>query len=240
MRRSLTFITCLIGWLFAEAQMNRITTSNPFFYEEFREGIVFFTEGDPVRVSLNYNFVTQEMEFIDHENSVTLGLVRTPYMTHIEIGNDIFVPIGRRGGWALVIQNGTVVLLEETRFVPEAKRRGAYGTPLTTSSAYSITSLGPGSIIGIGGYANHAGVGGGANSSALLHLEQPVEYRIDREYWLMRDRNLYVATRRNFLRVYREVRPQLETFIEQNDIDFRNAQHLRGLTMFANSLLLAR
>jgi len=239
MKRSFVLVIFLISWLFSQAQINHITTTNPLFYDEFREGIVFFAEADPVSTNLNYNFVTQEMLFIDHNTNAILTLTRRQDMTHIEIGNDIFVPI-RRGGWALVIQNGSVALLEDTRFVPMAKRRGAYGTPLTTSGAYTVSSLGAGSIIGVGGYANHAGIGGGANSSQLLNIEYPIEYRIDRGHWLIRDRNIYAATRRNFLRVFHEVRPQLETFIRENNIDFRNEQHLRGLTMFANSLLMTK
>jgi hypothetical protein len=91
----------------------------------------------------------------------------------------------------------------------------------------------------VSGAIDHGGLGGGVGSSGTLqHLKLLIEYRIDREYWLMKNRNVYPATRRNFLRLYSEVRPQLETFMRENNINFRDEQHLRSLTMFANSLLI--
>ncbi|MCL2414100.1 MAG: hypothetical protein FWC94_02460 [Bacteroidales bacterium] len=241
MKRLLILAICLTGCLFAEAQLNNITTTNPRFYGEFKEGYVFFTDGDPINALLNYHFVLREMQFIDPQNGNLFNLSRNLEITHIEIGEDIFVPI-RREGWGVVILNGTVALLEETRYFPESRRR-VYGTSIagTSPASTNLRNLSGAGLVAAGLCSAGAGIGGGAvGTSSITHSTPPTEYRVETQYWLMKNRNAYAATRRNFLRVFHEVRPQLEAFISENNIDFRNEQHLRGLTLFANSLLMQR
>jgi hypothetical protein len=251
MKRALILIVCLLGSLVIQTQTIYTTTSNHRFYDEFQYGNAFFTEGDPVRARFNYNFVLEEMEFLNQQNNdQILTLVRKPNITHIEIGHDIFVPI-ERGGWAVVIQDGPVSLLGKRHFIRrETRRRGAYGTSLATSGAYSLTSLSavsefanPGAMAGgtrVGAVTDRGALGGGANNAPMVqHLQPPVDYRVETKHWLMKDRKVYSATRRNFLRLYHEIRPQLEAFINENRIDFKDEQHLRGLTRFANSLVMA-
>jgi len=224
MKRMIVTTITLLCWLLGQAQ-SEVSQERSFFYDEFREGTVFFSEGNPVRANLNYNFVSQQMQFLD--NDVILDLVRQSKITHIEIGDDIFVPLGNRG-FAHVIRHGPIMLLRRTHIDIVARRgQGAYGIP-TNTAAVSIPP-----------YLRTAPIGG-VLASTFNYLPQQTEYRVRIHFYLMKDSNTYSATRRNFLRLYREVRPQLETFMRENNIDFQNEQHLRGLTMFANSLLMAR
>ena len=255
------------GCLIAQTDGNRIVTSNPYFFDEFKEGSVFFTEGNPVRVKLNYNFVLQEIEFLDHQNNdQVLTLVRKPNMTHIEvrIGTEktVFVPL-QKAGWAAVVQDGPITLLEEKRYTPEVSRKGAYGTSLATagSGAYSLTSMGtvlestghsgetvissnPNTggitVTTIGGGSDAGGISGGAVGAHMVHLRPPVEYKVETRYWLMKDKRIYSPSRKGFLRLYPAIRPNLETFLSEHPVDFRNGDHLGGLTRFANGLLITQ
>jgi hypothetical protein len=254
MKRISILVLCLASWFITYSQSPQTAATLPYFYEEFREGQVFFTEGNPVRAILNYSFILQEMQFLNHQsNNQVLTMVRKPNMTHIEIGKDIFVPVDDMG-WAVVIQDGPVTLLEKRQFIPDHKT-GAYGVALTTSGAQHVssealatmttsattsTSITPSgmSVTTVSGVSVDAGgIGGGRNP----HREFDAHgYKVDAKFYLMKDRRIHAATRRNFLRVYASVRPQLETFIRENRVNFNNEEHLRGLTRYANSLLLAR
>ena len=257
MKRTFILSICLVGWFMAHSQSVQTAFTQPYFYEEFREGQVFFSEGNPVKVKLNYSFVLEEMEFLDHQNNnQILTMVRKPNMTHIEIGNDVFVPVDRQG-WAVVIQSGPIVLLEKRHFIPRNKT-GAYGVELTTSGAQNISNMelvvdaassagsspvmsaptGSGQVVttsnvGIGSDAG--GIGGGSNPHRTFATDN---FKVEPRFYLMKDRVIYPATRRNFLRLYSSVGRQLEQFIRENRVNFNNEAHLRGLTRYANSLLM--
>jgi len=223
MKRVLILIVCLISQLCIQAQMRLLTTS-PLFYDEFKQGTVFFTEGNPVEAKFNYNLVLEEMQFIQDDEIATLTQRRN--ITHIEIDKDIFVPI-RREGWAFVIQDGPVTLLEKRRLISDYQK-GAYGVPLTTSGAQVVKNLN----------SMYHFVGDVAGSGPVNSEHLPRPFRVESSFWLMKDLKTHHANRRNFLRLYSEVGPQLEAFMAENDIDFRREEHLRGLTRFANGLLL--
>jgi len=228
MKHLVVLVICLLGYLVSQAQVIAdVQEERPFFYDEFRVGIVHFMYGDPIRAMLNYNFILQEMQLIHPETNEILNLVRQANLTHIEIGNDIFVPV-RNQGFAVIIQDGPITLLHKKHIVIRDARRGAYGIPLNTATVDRLTYL-------------HVGTGGQGSPAPLTNrLPQNTEHRVRHQHYLMKNNVVYQATRRNFLHLYREVHPQLETFIRKNNIDFRNEQHLRSLTMFANSLLMAR
>jgi len=223
MKRTIILSIALLCWLFGQAQ-SETTRERPFFHDEFRLGTVFFSEGNTVRAMLNYNFVSQEMQFLNHlENDAILDLVRQPNLTHVEIGDDVFVPVGR--GFAHIIRGGPVMLLKRKHIdIVAGRGRGAYGSSTNTAAVRTPPYL-------IGGI-------GGATAANFTNLPLETEYRVRLHFYLMKNGSIYSATRRNFLRVYREVRPQLEAFMRDNTIDFSNERHLLGLTNFANSLLL--
>jgi hypothetical protein len=241
MKRITILLICLFGWLMAYSQSG----TSPYFYEEFRKGKVFFTEGNPVEAIFNYSFVLEEMQFLDPEdNDQILTLVRRPNMTHIEIGRDIFVPVDRQG-WALVLQDGPVTLLQKKHIIPLDKK-GPYGVPLNTSGAQIVSNLGSvmdaSYILGNvgGGQARREGSSVFDRSAVGLSQLQLENVKTEIRHWLMRDQRVFPATRQSFLRVYSEVRPQLERFFEDNRVDFGNEQHLRSLTRYANSLLATK
>jgi hypothetical protein len=226
MKRTIILTLCVVigGWLFAKTQ-EVSSVERPYFYGEFKFGTVFFSDGRASRAMLNYNFVSQKMQFLDHQNNDrVLDLVHSPDITHIEIGSDIFVPV-ENFWFGFVIQDGPISLLKRKRVIVEASKSGGYGTPNSTAAADNIGSL---------------QVSGAAVGQIQYNFAPATKTRVEQRFYLMKDRKTYVASRRNFLRLYPEVRPQLERFFKENRIDFKNEQHLRGLSMYANSLLMAQ
>jgi len=222
MKRTTVLSIFLCICAFAKTQ-NTIEVK-PYFYDEFKLGTVFFSEGTPVRARLNYNFVTQEMQFLNHQNNdEILNLVRTPKMTHIEIGSDIFVPVESRG-FAHVIVDGPITLLQKKRVFVEADRKGLYGTPTSTAAVETPDNF----------------FERGLTGQRFTNFVFDTKTRTELKLYFMKNNRVYTASRRNFLRLYSEIRPQLEKYLSEHDVDFRNDEHLRGLTRFANNLLIAK
>jgi len=166
------------------------------------------------------------MHFLNPEDEEdVLNLQRTPRVTHVEVEREIFVPVGKKG-FAQVIQIGQVTLLRKKHFLRESKKIGAYGIHSKTAAIDMLASFNAGDA------ATH--------TAPATRLEVPVTYDIKTEFFLMKDGNIQVATRRNFLRVFREIRPQIELFLAEHQVNFNDVQHLRGLTRFGNNLLAAK
>ena len=224
MKRLATLMLGLALSLGAQAQ-TLFSEENTFFNDEFKLGFVYFLDGEVGSAKLNYNFVLQKMQFIDENENQILNLPQNRNISHIIIGTDIFVPVGRQG-FAVVIQNGPVTLLRKKHLVREERQKGAFGMPTATAAVDVVTQF---------DFSSQAGL----SSAPTTMNHRRFDYLAITEYFLMRDRTAHPTTRRNFLRVYREVRTQLEAFMQKNTIDFGNEQHLQGLTRFANSLLMA-
>ncbi|MCL2414634.1 MAG: hypothetical protein FWC94_05205 [Bacteroidales bacterium] len=242
MKRTIILLFCLTGWLVGQAQGARAT--NPFLYDEFQRGQVFFIEGDPVDVKINFNILDRDMQFINPKNNdQILFLVRDPNITHIEIGYDIFVLIDREG-WALVVQYGPLSLLRTMRPVRE-RSRGPYGTPLATSRTQELSHLNMSNLSfvlslgsGLGSSSAGATVSAAAYSQPLSALPEREGFRIETAYWLTRDFQTYrPATRRNFLRLCPNISPQIEELLSQHRADFNNIEDLQALVRFSNFLL---
>jgi hypothetical protein len=219
MKHVLTLILTL-STLFAVAQTNTdFFSERVYFYDEFQLGTAYFSEGNPVRVRLNYNFVTQEMQFLNHQdNDAILILISDPKMTHIKIGNDIFVPVEKQG-FAQVIVDGPIALLRKKRVFVEGLTRG-YGATNTTVAMTSLNSI--------------------SYKDGTYEFPAVTKTRTVLSFYLMKNNRIYAATRKNFLRLYSEIKPQLKKFLSENKIDFKNEAHLRGLTKFCNNLLNER
>ncbi|MCL2417324.1 MAG: hypothetical protein FWD02_05260 [Bacteroidales bacterium] len=241
MKRTIILLFCLTGWLAGQTQEAR--AMNPFLYDEFQQGQVFFTEGDPVDVKINFNILDRDMQFINpKDNDQVLFLVRDPNITHIEIGYDIFVLVDRE--WALVVQYGPLSLLRTMRPAPE-RPRGPYGVVLTTSGAQELSHLNMSSLSfalsagsGFGSSSGGATVSAAAYSQPLRALPVREGFRIETAYWLTRDFQTYrPATRRNFLRLCPKISPQVGEFLSQHRVNFSDMEELSALVRFSNFLL---
>jgi hypothetical protein len=228
MKPILFFVLCLTGCLFAQAQQTESLGERVYFYDHFQRGTVYFLDGSVSHAMLNYNFVQRDMQILDHQSTGNriLDLVRSPDLSHIQIGDDIFVPLDK--GYAVVILDGPVALMRKKDIIASREITGIFGIPTETAATNRDVRFGSAT--------------GEFTDVSSLHIPPPssnFRYRVEITYFLMKDRKIYPVTRRNFLRLYREVRPQLEAFLSEHSVDFRNEEHLRGLTLYANSLMMA-
>src|SRR3954462_8017796 len=66
-----------------------LPTNVKFHYDKFTEGSVFFRDGKRSNASLNYNLLTEEMQFVAPTGD-TLAVANEATLKYIVIGNDTF------------------------------------------------------------------------------------------------------------------------------------------------------
>ena len=221
---------CLMtsGCLFAQDQESNTSNEKIYFYDEFQPGTVHFADGSISRAKLNYNFLLQDMQFLNAANEV-LSLVRQPDLMYAKIGDDIFAPVDK--GYAAVVLDGPVALLQKKHIVTKRRATGAYGIENNTDVGMEDVSL----VSFVALPTSHE-----FTEARQRRIADNLIHRIEVTFYLMKDKKIYPATRRNFLRLYSEIRPELKRFLSEHPVDFRNGEHLRGLTRFGNSLLTAQ
>jgi hypothetical protein len=155
-------------------------------------------------------------------------LVRQPDLVYIAINDEIFVPVDR--GYALMILDGPIALLQNEQIKYRKRTTGAMG--IETNTSIGTDDLHLASIVELPTTTEFREAPGKRASDINLLIETV--------FYLMKDQKIYAATKRNYLRLYPEIKPQLEKFLSENKIDFKNEQHLRGLSKYCNSLLMAK
>jgi hypothetical protein len=224
-RITILILCCLTGQLFTQTLNRDITSVNPYYYENFQLGSVFFTEGDPVRALLNFNVFNNDIAFVESigldGTPRILSLIKRPNMTRIQIGNDVFVPAEK--GWALLVVDAPIALVAKKHTV--ATMIGPYGVPLTTSSAQAVTwgalvrylaAVGVESSIDVPEDAPQATseIGGlSTPSNPGKEIGINAKNNVETNFYFKRGNKLYSATERNFVRFYNELAPELRQFL---------------------------
>jgi len=173
-------------------------------------------------------------------------------MTHIRIGNHIFIPL-EENEWAMLIEDGRVALLEKRRLAPVG-RTGGYGMTILTGAAESHTNLenvmGSSEFLGFRTSSN-AGlthsiddwiqIGVNADNPLVVRLPTEVDFRIETTYYVMKDYKTYfAATARNFLALDPQIKPQIQEYLRRRErFSFSDVRDLTGLVVHCNNLLAA-
>ena len=193
------------------------------------------------------------MHFIDFFNEQRLTkLITSSNMTHIRIGNHIFIPL-EENEWAMLIEDGRVALLEKRRLAPVG-RAGGYGMTILTGAAESHTNLenvmGSSEFLGFRTSSN-AGlthsiedwiqIGVDADNPLVVRLPTEVDFRIETTYYVMKDYKTYfAATARNFLALDPQIKPQIQEYLRRRErFSFSDVRDLTGLVVHCNNLLAA-
>lgn len=223
MKRLFILIVCLLNGWFIWAQESDSISEKIYVYDEFQLGTVYYSDGSVSKAMMNYNFVLQTMQFFNHlEDGQILDLVRQPNMTHVKIGKDIFVPVDQ--GYAIIVLDGSVALLQKTRVITKKQTTGAYGIPTNTVAVKEVP------------ITSFAGSLYETSSKRISHKD----YRIETVFYLMKNGKIRLATKRNYLKLYPKIKLQIELYLSEHNVDFNNHNSLMELSKYCNGLMLAK
>ena len=194
-----------------------------FSYQEFKDGKVVHNNGKTSEARLNYNYLIEEMQFIN--GSDTLAIANENTLDYIVVEKDTFI-YSNKSYYQLISSNGTVNLYERIFFkMVDIKNIGPYGLSSSTSSTDNLTSI------------NNGGTIRNSTQTYNLKVNQDVVYAKRREYYIIGDaEELTPAKRVNILKLYPESKKKVKNFIKQQSINFDKKDDLLKLINYLKSI----
>lgn len=206
---------------FGDTLNNVLSMGFQYLYPEFTKGTVHFSTNEKSTAFLNYNILLNEIQFMDlsdirgktfetesdflkHAQSLDLREV-----SHITIKGDNFINTNR-GIMYLVVNDETKLLRNDNIKMSGQSNIGAYGMQSQTSSVERRSSS-PSER---------------ARRGEEFKQEIVTEYSRETQFYLLSDNRLRRATQRGFEKTFRSKRDDIRSYVDENDIDFKNENHL--------------
>lgn len=190
------------------------TTTYPYLYPTFVEGQVILSGGKEEQRKMNVHLRYDNLHYIDE------GIVKSAFLTDVlavEIGNDVFLPMGGQM-FRVAAKDEKGFVLEEIigDFEASVESGGAYGTSSTTSATMKLSSVQSDSQLGQT-YMN-----------ILNEKSQGVELRVETRLWLYTSSGLKVrATKKEVGESLGEDNSaEWKAFLKTHKIKWKEAQSL--------------
>jgi len=194
-----------------------LTTKDIYQFPEFEKGTVGFRDReDEVEAMLNYNLLTQTIQFISQKGD-TLSLADEETIKTVNIAELEY--LFNKGYYEVNTLFGTNQFLQLKRIRFEsAKKIGLYDQTVE------------------GGASSYSNFSSGATDVNLI-LNQKITL-IKEEAYFFSDRNgaIEIASKKNFLNLLSKNRKEAEEFIKKNSINFKDKENILKLIDYLNSL----
>ncbi len=240
MKKLFCFTLLLLGMMTVSAQnqqrahvsfgdtLNKVLSMGfQYLYPEFLPGTVHFTDNEKTSALLNYNVLSNDIHFIDRADLRRGVVVTEEYMMqvaqslvltdvdYVTIGGNNFINT-KRGVMYLVANEEVNLLRKDLVKVSSQSNVGAYGMQSQTASIEARAKL------------------SAPETSASEGYEPQIatEYKRTTAFYLYDDKKLVTANFRGFKKVFRDIRAELEGFVNENEIDFEAEQDLVKLLNF--------
>lgn len=187
-------------------------------YPEFITGKVFFLNGSQAESRLNYNLLTDEMQFIGTRGD-TMNMTGKNTLDHIEIGDDQYYY--DRGFLSLFAGNASLRIARKHYFkYLGSEQYGAYGT---TSAVSSIDT-----------YSSYIGNG----SVTDLVVAEDLKFRETIEYYIaVGNEKFSPLTKSSLNNLFKEQKKVIKAYLKDHDVDLTDETDLLELFHFLNDLL---
>lgn len=226
MKSIIRFLFCFIWMSYvtvSTALAYTPTTKWPYLYENFQEGVVFFSQGEKTsHLKLNIHLQNATLHHLDGDNIIQVNPSR---ITKVEIGNDTFIYMN--GVLVQVIKSENdhmLVKLVKADFKALTKGgTGAYGMTTEVSATDDLSSfrLGEGSTTNL----NY--------SQMKLEQSDGKELPLIKEYYFILGDKIIEATRKDVTKSLTEAgQAQLKAFIKQHKIKWKDESGLIKLLDF--------
>ena len=188
-----------------------------YIFPDFQNGRVLMKNMPEVKCQLNYNFMLDEVLFID-ENGEKKALANPEDVLLIYIGNRMFIPSSK--GYYEVIERGEVSLVYKwTCNIREKGKEGALGV---TTDAPSVVQMNQMSFDARQWKLD-------VDNEAVVSVEVIPYLKINSKY-------VSVKGEKDFFKVLPRKKQEIKEYVKLNPVDFKKEADLRRLTKYCNSL----
>lgn len=197
-----------------EKVVDAIPNDDKYSYSEFIVGTVYFKNGEHYPGRLNYNFLFQEMQFIDRKGD-TLSLAEPGTVKQIVINRDSFF---YDGGYLRLVAGYGNVKLATKEFIAFADRQklGGYGGE---SSARIDT---------------YKSIQDGSTFKELVAREVLTFVKKNLFYLGDEFNHFKQANKKNVLDFYPSKGREIKSYLKTNKVDFSNEADLKKMIEFLN------
>jgi hypothetical protein len=202
---------------------NNKTTANvvnpelQYLFPEFRDGNVTLKKGKPIKCKLNYNFMTDEMLFIDEKGS-KMALANPEDILSIYIGNRMFIPVSK--AYYEVIEKAAISLVYKwTTNITEIGKDGVLGIVTDAPSVYQMNQM---------SFDNRTWKLDVDKKAVVTVVVVP--------YLLIKSKCVRIQGWSDFAKAFPGKKSEIKLYLDQNPVDYKKEADLRRLTKFCNSL----
>ena len=192
--------------------INSLMSNSRYVFPEFRTGKVIFNDFSTTNARLNYNMLTQEMQYVDAQNRI-LALVNPAEIASIQIDGREFVYTPRGYAEVLAYAGNKALLLHRRVKVANEKPTGAYGTPSDVSAVERNTTY----RFAYDGLSSVTDLGG----------EQRINLTVSQTIYLISGKTMYTPpSERNFSRLFGGDTRKIQNYVKSNKLDLKKPTDL--------------
>ncbi|MDR0754100.1 MAG: hypothetical protein LBF04_01795 [Prevotellaceae bacterium] len=190
-----------------------------YVFPDFTEGTVFFKNGTMTSAKLNYNTLTEEMQFIDDKENI-MAISNPQDINYIIINKKTFYYVSGKSFGELLVYNDEVRFLTKRKTaLTDSQAKGAYGQVNTTSA---VTSVVPTRQYDIG-------------------ILRDLTFNIIDEFLLERNGKFTkIIGVKSFIKIFPQYKNEITKFVESNKTNFKNEKALIKLTNYCTQLSLVK
>lgn len=188
-----------------------------YLFPDFQKGQVFLKEGKKISCQLNYNFLTDEILFID-ANGKKMALANPEDLIEVFIGNRSFIATDK--GYYEVIEKGAISLAYKwTCNITEKGQEGALGITTDAPGIYQMKQI--------------------SFDARTWKLDVDKEALVTVKvtpYLYFNSKCVLIKGAKEFLKAFPSKKVEIKSYIDKNPVDFKVEADLRRITTYCNSL----
>ena len=221
----LSFITLIItvSTSFAqrdieELEKDSFSNKNHFIFNKFIEGNVYFKNGSALIKELNYSVYSNEIYFYDNDELLTISNLNK--IRNVKIKGLIFIPYNKKFYELLYVKNYKLLKLRTVDFGNKTENTAIYGSGNQTSSVKQVKNINDHSL--------HYSI----EDKGKVDLEK--ELKVFNKFYILKDNRLSPLTKKKVLRIHKDKKKEIESFIKENNIRLTNEVDLIKLVEYCN------
>ena len=215
MKRFLFILTLLVGYV--PALFSQDAASSPFLFEEYQPALIFYKDGRQFQAPVNFNLLAGHFLFIDAKDKEAKQFSNPELIALLRIGERCFL-IGNKETIE-VIQTEPLFQVRYSGILRQAPKKLTYGGTTQTAPVDNYSRM-------IGNNLNTI-----SNDQIVTGINKTYEVKIGKKTKRFFSKNSFLKA------VPKLQRPEMETYLEQHEVDFGNVQQVLELYRYLTEMI---
>ena len=188
-----------------------------YMYPEFQKGTILFSDRSTSEGTVNLYLIGSHVHFIAPAGD-TLVMKDQDAARILSIGKDTYIRHDKSWIRLLSVMGTKAVGIRSSVNIEQAQKIGAYGVTDATSSISNVSAL--------------YDIPGSPSHTVYLKSLRNIPYTVTHQALLYDGNKLYIASKRNFNKLFRDKKDLIKKYINENKLDLNKAQDALQLFNF--------